>query len=769
MMNILNRKYLSALCGFTCLASTLLAAEVIQRDGWSFDRSQLTGSEAEVAAAIEDGLPNEFAGWMEYDFEVSDAGWYALYLRCGAPSWSHDVFVDGVTYVRLQGADPEDVVPNAPKDSVNFKEINVYLSEGMHTLRLQRNQFPANLPSLWELRPAEDAGDTVRVWADESRLLDTETKIKIKIEGGASFETSYDVYWEDLATGELTSIGTVQFPKASAPIIREAELSPPGEGFYTIRAKVNDALLTNADFKSGFFLVQEAKEKKTRELGFEFSALFRSGAVLQRDMELPVWGWATPDSKVTVELAGQKLSTQSQADGRWQVTFEPIAVGGPYELTATSGDKTLKCYNILMGDVWLLSGQSNLGGPLKSATGAVEYASEVDYPDVRITNNYPDDLVTDQHVLRHAYWNSAVFGGDVSKMYPWKAIHYAFGRDIHEALGVPVGLIDAGRGGTIISTWMSQEAHEALPSLRKIAEAYETNLDEAIYELDYLNKVEAEVLKWRKLKEAGKAKTKKPKLPTLYPPRNFPSKHYDQLIAPMAPFALKGILWYQGESDSPMAACYEERFKLMIQEWRELFDQPDLAFLYVQIAYGSGKHFTGPAGDYRQGELKEAQTAALDLPNTAMVVTDDLMTPEDDVHYLDKLPVGHRLARAALNTVYGKEVPYQGPTFREFKIEGDAIRVYFDHAKGLSYKGEVLNAFSIAGDDRQWHWADARIDGETVIVSSPEVPNPVAVRYSWSESTRGSQLINKHGLPTPVFRTDDWPKVTEGVDWVREY
>ena len=189
-----------------------------------------------------------------------------------------------------------------------------------------------------------------------------------------------------------------------------------------------------------------------------------------------------------------------------------------------------------------------------------------------------------------------------------------------------------------------------------------------------------------------------------------------------------------------------------------------MPFHFVQIAYSKGEKYVGEPGDEPGSELKEAQTLALSVPHTAMAVTDDLMKPGNDIHYPDKLPVGHRLALTALATVYNRQVEYSGPVYKSLKVEDGAIRLFFKHAEGLAVKGEALNAFAIAGEDRKWVWADAKIDGETVLVRSPKVPNPVAVRYSWAPSPRGGNLVNQAGLPCPVFRTDDWPMVTAGFD-----
>jgi sialate O-acetylesterase len=309
------------------------------------------------------------------------------------------------------------------------------------------------------------------------------------------------------------------------------------------------------------------------------------------------------------------------------------------------------------------------------------------------------------------------------------------------------------------------------PSLRAIVDTFSQETQERIPELLHLIKLSGQLQKWRQESEkavaAGQPVPAAPVFTAEITASNDFGQNYTGLIEPLGTLAIRGVLWYQGESDSNMAEAYRHRFPLMIKNWRTLWNEPELPFLYVQIAYGKGDLYTGEPGDNRGAELKQTQLETLSVPHTAMVVTDDLMGPGDNVHYPDKLPVGHRLARAALATVYGKDIAYSGPIYKTQRIEGNKIRLMFDFAKdGLATKGGGKpGGFTIAGEDRKWVNADAVIEGETVVVSSAKVPQPVAVRYSWAEQPSGGNLINKAGLPSPVFRTDNWPMITSGVLW----
>lgn len=505
---------------------------------------------------------------------------------------------------------------------------------------------------------------------------------------------------------------------------------------------------------------------------FSLASLFQDGAVLQRDKSLPVWGWAKPAEKVDVTLGAQTRSAVADEKGRWQVVFEPLKLGPPVTLSATAGGKTVAAKDLLIGEVWLLSGQSNMGGPLLTCIGGEAVARQADFPEVRAVGVQPAQAASGEQRLAKAAWVPAVSGGDPKKLANWVGIEFGFGTELNQALKIPVGLILANRGGTFISTWVSRKTQESDPSFKAVLDSFSADEANRIPELLAIAKAEGQIAKWRKDKAAAEA-AGQPVPPAPHLSRdtevaNFPAKNFDALIDPIAPYAIRGVLWYQGENDSNMAEVYAKRFEAWMKDWRALWHQPDLPILFVQLAYGSGKIYQGEPADNGGSELKDVQRRALSNPHTAMVVTNDLMRLDDNVHYLDKLPVGHRLANAALTTVYGQDKPYSGPLYRAMKVEGDKIRLSFDHAQGLAAKGDKLGGFAIAGADRKWVWAEAKIDGDTVLVSHPQVSAPVAVRYSWAESPSGGNLVNADGLPAAVFRTDDWPMTSAGVGWVEK-
>ena len=757
----------------------------VVRDGWSYDRASFREPAAKVGEtkAAKKGL--KLTGWAEYDVTVLASGWYELWLGGCPPEWPRDVYLDGEAISRLQVSFGADKLAAPNPRGVQFKELNLFLSAGKHTLRFQRLGAPGVLPEAWELRPSDGAAAScIRLASASDRIGEPGASTAVKILGGGTgAATGYDLFWRDEATGVDISAGRVDFEAGDAPVEKSVALTLPKAGLYSLQAKSGGVWLRPSDLKAGYFLSAERRRVASDAANapaFRFGAPFRDGAVLQREKPLPVWGWAKPGASVTVTLAKQTEKAVADGEGRWKVTFAPLAAdGASLELKAiASGGGAIACHDVLIGEVWLLSGQSNMGGPLLTSTGGRALAETANYPDVRlaVTREGQAEKEGAPRPLSPMVWGKAVAAGNAQKNFAvWNAIPFAFGTEVSDALRVPVGLISANRGGTFVSTWISRELHEQTPSLRAIADSVREDERERVSQLVHLNKLAGQLRKWRadcdKAAAAGGPAPVAPVLTAEIQTANAPGLNYANLIEPLGDFPIRGVLWYQGESDSNMAEAYAERFPLLIKSWRELWRDPALPFLYAQIAYGSGNLYTGQPGDCRGAELKSVQLQALALPNTAMVVTDDLMKPGDDVHYPDKLPVGHRLALAALATVYGREVDYSGPIYKTQRIEDGKIRLAFDFAKGLAARGDPgaqLGGFTVAGEDRRWVKADAVIDGETVVVSSAQVSKPVAVRYSWADQPSGGNLVNRSGLPSPVFRTDNWPLSTAGVLWEKK-
>lgn len=761
--------------GLTIAVSVAHAADpVVRKSGWDYDRSKFSENEKTIAEVKAKNRGMSVTGWAEYDFSIPETGWYELNAGGNPPDWARDIAIDGETIVRLGVAKPEDQLTDAAKNGPTYKEVNLFLTKGPHTLRYRRLGFPGALPVIWELQRSTGPEGTIRANVKSSRMAAPGGAVQLEFLGGGSDAATYEILLRNELTETTETVGTLEFPKTDKPVTKELSIKLPTEGVYAALAKVDGKELRLSDLKAGYLLsATQTSNVNTVPAGeFAFGSVFQDGAILQRDKPLPVWGWAKAGDKIVVTLGDQKKEATTNEHGRWEVVFDPISSGPTYTLTASNKSKELTVKNLLAGEVWLLSGQSNMGGPLLSCIGGEEVARNANFPDVRAINVQPAQATDGTQRLGKVNWVSAVSGGDPKKLANWVGIQFAFGIDLNQKLGVPVGLILANRGGTFISTWTSLKTQQSDPSFKAILDATTSDQAENVPELLAITKALGQIEKWKKDKAAavaaGKPEPAAPRLSRNAEPMNFPAKHFDGLIEPISPYAIRGILWYQGENDSGMAEAYAKRFSAWMKDWRDLWKQPDLPILFVQIAYGSGKAYQGEPADNPGSELKDVQRRALTNPHTAMVVTNDLMRVNDDVHYLDKLPVGHRLAKAALATVYGQDVAYSGPLYQSMKIEGGKIRLTFDHAKGLSAKGDKLGGFAIAGEDRKWEWADAEIDNGTVLVSSPKVPAPVAVRYSWAETPSGGNLVDGDGLPAAVFRTDDWPMTSAGIGWVEK-
>ncbi|MBC2602595.1 sialate O-acetylesterase [Puniceicoccus vermicola] len=779
----MNQKKLLSLFGFifiavvsSALGEDTVADGIISRDGWSFDRHGLEGRPEEIDALLaEKGKRFKASGWVEYDIEVPGTGWYALWLAGSPPEWPRDLYIDGETVIRLGVSYGSDVNETPPGHPTWYKEANLFLEKGSHALRIQRLGFPGMLPTALELRPVSgEASGSIRALVGADRLVEAGESTTLELIGGTTRPLDYEFYVQNEVTGELSPVGNLLFPKADTPIHKEVAFTLPEPGLYSIVVRAEGEVLRPSDVKGGYFVAAEKSGHGIVQDGFRLAGVFRDGMVIQQGKPLPVWGVAPAGEKVQISLGGQSAETVADDDGLWEVILEPMSVGGPpMQLVATAGDEKRTYDDVLVGEVWVASGQSNMGGRMDISPNFDEWLARGDYPDVRVTSLKQCETDDGDPLIEGYRWSDADFQGDEKAIKQWKPIQYAFATDLHRALDVPVGIVMVNRGGTVISTWTSMDLHENHEAFRPMLEGLHANQRERVPELTHVQDYIGDIRKWQKRSEKAKAQGKiAPKMPEPQleiSRKNDPGYLFEALIEPLARFPVRGIIWYQGESDSSMAEAYRDRFPAMIRNWRELWGEPDLPFYFVQIAYGQGERFEGTPGDYRHGEIKEAQAMALTVPHTGMAVTDDLMQPGDDVHYPNKLPVGHRLALIALANTYGMDLEYSGPVYREHQVEGDRIRLFFDHAEGLEVAGgESLRNFWIAGEDREWFWAEARIDGESVLVSSPEVTDPVAVRYSWGDQPMGTNLVNAAGLPAPVFRTDDWPMETEGVYWIKK-
>ncbi len=519
-------------------------------------------------------------------------------------------------------------------------------------------------------------------------------------------------------------------------------------------------------------------------------AMFADHMVLQRGVAVPVWGTAEPGEGVTVEFAGQKKTTVAAANGYWSLKLDPLkASAAPLELKV--GPLVIR--DVLVGEVWLASGQSNMAFPLSSAHNAAEALSQVEDEQLRFFTVARKTAVEPQTGL-NGKWEKATEGTAKG----FSAVAYFFAREIRRTQQCPVAVIHTSWGGTPIETWISLAGLQRDPPLTKTLHQWELALEQyrkvqadAKLAADYA----AELRRWRKEVEpaynqamkaynaaqaAGNPAGQRP-VPAWPEPANpdpmgmpspsrrpqTPAISFNAMIAPLAPYAMRGGLWYQGEANGSAGLDYRALFPRLIQDWRHLWGV-DFPFLFVQLpANGKDSRQVAESG---WPWLREAQFLTLEIPRTSMAIAIDVGDPEN-VHPTDKLDVGQRLALLARRNVYGEKIAASGPLYRDFKVDRDKVRIRFREVGGGLTPGQApwravsveplptdrLIGFFIAGEDRKWFQAEAMIEGDSVMVSSPAVENPVAVRYGWANSPR-CNLYNREGVPASPFRTDDWLK-----------
>jgi sialate O-acetylesterase len=436
-------------------------------------------------------------------------------------------------------------------------------------------------------------------------------------------------------------------------------------------------------------------------------ALFSDNAVLQQGISVPVWGTAGSGEIVTVTFQNQKVSTEAK-DGKWMVRLKPMKAGGPFTMTIN----TIELKNVMVGEVWIASGQSNMQLPLSKTTDADAVIAASADPMLRLFTVPRTPAVAPATDVT-GNWSEST--PDTVKEFT--AVGYFFGRDLRKALNVPVGLIHTSWGGTRVEAWT------ALPVLQSDPDFAESMKD---------------------IKHYGKAP-------------NHPAVLYNGMIAPLIPYAIRGAIWYQGEANANAGQSYryQKRFTNMITNWRTDWKQGDFPFLFVQLA-PFGKIVEEP-GDSSWAELRESQLlTSINCPKTGMAVTMDVGNPAD-IHPQNKGPVGERLALAARALTYGERVAYKGPRYASMAVHGNRAILTFTEA--VEAKGGDLTGFAVAGDDRKFRNAQATILGDRVIISSDQVANPVAVRYGWADAPIAN-LFGKEGLPASPFRTDNWPMAT---------
>ena len=493
--------------------------------------------------------------------------------------------------------------------------------------------------------------------------------------------------------------------------------------------------------------------------------LFTDHMVLQRDMKVPVWGTASTGEKIRVSLATSETAmkacrlaaTKADADGNWMVKLKRLKAGGPYFLTVSGESNRVTVSDVLVGEVWIGSGQSNMQMAVSSSNNAAEEIAGASFPSMRLF--YVPRMVADTpRKTVDAVWQECT----PETVPGFSAALYFFGRHLHNELNVPLGLIHTSWGGTPAESWTSIEQLQTLPDCAPLLERWDKILaDYPQAAAEHEKKLEEWKAAAEKAKAEGNEAPAQPRGPHGPDSPHRPANLYNAMIAPLVPYGIRGAIWYQGESNASRAYQYRSLFPAMIEDWRESWDQPgkrrDFPFYFVQLANWRERKPEPEPSDW--AELREAQTMTLSLKNTGMAVIIDI-GDEKDIHPKNKQDVGKRLALNALNQVHGQDVPCSGPMYAGMKIQGNRAVLRFKHTDGgLVAKGGALTGFAIAGSDQQFVWADATIQGDTVVVSSDKVAEPVAVRYAWADNPE-CNLYNGADLPASPFRTDDWPGIT---------
>lgn len=489
-------------------------------------------------------------------------------------------------------------------------------------------------------------------------------------------------------------------------------------------------------------------------------AMFTDHMVLQRGQGTPVYGTADAGEQVTVTFAQlPPKSVAADAQGKWRVDLDLAEAGGPFELTVAGPANTVKFSDVLVGDVWICSGQSNMEWALKGANNGADEVAKADHPNIRLF--YVKKKIAIEPTDKvEGNWQVA----SPKSAAGFSAVGYFFGRDLNQQLDVPIGLINSNWGGTPAQAWTPEASLAGQPALTA-----------------YVDTKTKSIAAWPAEREKWQAATKawdeefgpksnnpatRPGASTKPAPRrpgapmgpespHLPTGLFNGMINPLVPYGIKGAIWYQGESNASKAAEYRTLFPTMITSWRQSWGRGDFPFYHVQLANFMARK--PQPGESAWAELREAQSlTAATVPNGGQAVIIDI-GEEKDIHPRNKQDVGKRLALVALAKTYGKEIEYSGPAYESMTVEGNATKVKFAHVEGglISKPEGAVKGFAIAGDDKKFHWADAKIEGkDTIVLTSPEVPKPAFVRYGWADNPEVS-LYNGAGLPASPFRTDE--------------
>lgn len=487
-------------------------------------------------------------------------------------------------------------------------------------------------------------------------------------------------------------------------------------------------------------------------------AIFGSHMVLQRDQKDKVWGKANPGDALTVTIAGQEKSTKAGDDGTWSVLLDPMPAGGPHTLVVKGPENTVTFDDVLVGEVWICSGQSNMQWNVGQSYDAELAISSATNPNLRL-------ISVPQVGTQEPQWT---FNGSWAPASPenvrdFSAVGYFFGRQLQQTLGVPVGLIDDAWGGSAAEAWVRRDILEQDERFKPLIErwvALEKNLQSPETKARHEEALAQHREAVAKAKAEGKPAPRAPQNPDGPLTGNSrPGNIYNGVLKPTIGYGIRGAIWYQGESNAARAYQYRNLFPLMIESWRKEWGQGDFPFYWVQLADFRAEK--AEPGDSDWAELREAQTMTLSLPNTGEAVIIDL-GEDQDIHPRNKRDVANRLARWALAKDYGIDINHQSPTYKSLEKQGDKIILTFDHVGGglKAFDVPELKGFTIAGSDQKFVHATAKLVGNDKIeVSAEGVTDPVAVRYAWADNPI-CNVYSLEGLPLTPFRTDDWKGVT---------
>lgn len=478
--------------------------------------------------------------------------------------------------------------------------------------------------------------------------------------------------------------------------------------------------------------------------------VFGDRMVLQQDVAVPVWGWAEPGEPITVSVGEQQATTTADDSGQWKVSLPSLKAPGPYSMTVAGADSSVELSDVLVGEVWFCSGQSNMEWQMNNINRADTEKAAARFPNIRLFD-VPRRASSRPDIDVETVWKACT-PDDVAT---FSAVAYFFGREIHEKVKVPVGLINCSWGGTRIEPWTPPVGFEGIAEVADILSVvqqaepqYKATVQEALKQYE----------QWLATAKQSAAAGSDVAAPPAWPAHPLsshvaPTSLYNGMVHPVAPFAIRGAIWYQGESNLQDGLLYLWKMKALVDGWRKVWNQGEFPFYYVQLA------------PYRYQDpdklmlIWEAQSKALEvIPKSGMAVVTDLVDDVADIHPRNKKDVGKRLALWALKNDYGqKDLPASGPVYESMEIDGHRVRIRFTHTEGglNTRDGKPPDSFSIAGEDKQFSDALADIEGDYISVASEAVVEPVAVRFGWKQEAMPN-LINTAGLPASPFRTDNW-------------